>query len=499
MAFLLLFLPTALCVIFAFSRWRNDPLASIPGPTIAKWTGLVLKYHWLIGNRMKYVHALHERYGPIVRVSPDEVDICDLAAVKEIHRIGTPFIKPYAFYRTLTSPDMENLFNTSDVKFHSARRRLFSSPASDTELHKSEALIDARVKLAIEKMRAEMKTASSAVDVFQWWIFMTTDIIGELCFGDSFRMLEHGRNNQYSHDLTAVAATEAVKVAFPGLISLAGSIPFPIPYVQEATQAGARLGKYAVESIERYKALLSKSLSSPTAEPMKQTLFTRLFQLQSNNGKPGVEEGDSLPDKAILDEAITFIVAGSDTTANTLTYLVWTLCQPANVHLLSNLVTELLSLPDYFTDNDLKHLPHLNNTINETLRLYSGVPSALPRVSNTPTTLVSHPIPAGTIVTTQAYTLHREGSIYLNPLEFQPGRWDNPTREMKDAFMPFGGGARTCLGVHLARMELRLATARFFRAFPGAKVHGDMRAEEMDQVAWFLLAPVGKRCLIRAE
>ncbi|KAL4913920.1 cytochrome P450 [Aspergillus aurantiobrunneus] len=492
MALILLSLPIALCVTFLLSRWQDDSLASVPGPKISKWTGIVLKYHWLIGNRMKYVHALHHRYGPIVRVSPDEVDVTDIAAVKNIHRIGTSFIKSYTFYRTLTLPDIENLFNTSDVQFHSARRRLFSSPASDVELHKSEALIDARVKLAIEKMRAEMQTEAGAVDIFQWWIFMTTDIIGELCFGDSFHMLEYGKNNQYARDLTAVASLESVKVAFPRLVGLAGAIPFPVPYIQQAAHAGARFGQYAVESVQRYKQLLSSSASS--AEPMKQTLFTRLFQIHSNK-----DDENSLPDKAIIDEAITFIVAGSDTTANTLTYLVWTLCQPQNTTLRTQLLSELASLPSSFNDSHLSPLPYLSYVINETLRLYSGVPSALPRVSNQNTILAGHHIPAGTTVTTQAYSLHRDPSIYKDPEIFNPSRWENPTREMKDAFMPFGGGARTCLGIHLAKIELRLATARFFRAFPNPKVDESMKVEDMDQLAWFLLAPKGKKCLIRGE
>lgn len=62
--------------------------------------------------------------------------------------------------------------------------------------------------------------------------------------------------------------------------------------------------------------------------------------------------------------------------------------------------------------------------------------------------------------------------------------------------MAFGGGARTCLGVHLARTEIRLATARFFRVFPQARIDGSMSVSDMDQISYFLLSPRGKRCLV---
>lgn len=67
--------------------------------------------------------------------------------------------------------------------------------------------------------------------------------------------------------------------------------------------------------------------------------------------------------------------------------------------------------------------------------------------------------------------------------------------------MPFGGGARTCIGMHLARAELRLATARFFLAYPKASVSAaeGMGAEDMSHVSYFLMSPKGKRCLVEAR
>lgn len=69
---------------------------------------------------------------------------------------------------------------------------------------------------------------------------------------------------------------------------------------------------------------------------------------------------------------------------------------------------------------------------------------------------------------------------------------------MIEAFMPFGGRSRLCLGIHLARTELRLATAHFFKAFPNVEIsrQDGMSVADMEQVAFFLMSPAGKRCLV---
>lgn len=87
---------------------------------------------------------------------------------------------------------MESVFSTTDPNFHSARRRLLASPISDTSLHQHEGLITGRVKMTICRMAEEIQTRG-ATDIFKWWLFMATDIIGELSFGESFRMLEAGK------------------------------------------------------------------------------------------------------------------------------------------------------------------------------------------------------------------------------------------------------------------------------------------------------------------
>lgn len=96
----------------------------------------------------------------------------------------------------------ENLFTTVDVEFHRRHRRLLSGSLSETSLKAVHPIVEQRVELAIERMKQEMQTRGAA-DVFKWFLFMATDVIGELTFGESFRMLERGEASSNSQVLVS--------------------------------------------------------------------------------------------------------------------------------------------------------------------------------------------------------------------------------------------------------------------------------------------------------
>ena len=203
-----------------------------------------------------------------------------------------------------------------------------------------------------------------------------------------------------------------------------------IPSLVSAYEAGPRVRAHAIRSMALYDRLRQEN-----PDKVKKTLFTKVFDA-GEDGTMAFED--------IVTNAQGYVIAGTDTTGITLTYLVWSVCN--RPELKKALVEELRTLPPDFGDAELRKLVLMNHVINETLRLYSSIASALPReVPSGGAKLGGYFIPQGTVVCTQAYSMHRNPDIWDRPEEFLPERWENPTKEMNDAFMPFGAGSRSKL------------------------------------------------------
>jgi cytochrome P450 len=127
------------------------------------------------------------------------------------------------------------------------------------------------------------------------------------------------------------------------------------------------------------------------------------------------EDKVSLTEKDVREEAGNLIVAGSDTTAVTLTYLVWAVLKQPDLQ--ARLEEEIGQLSDELTMAELEAAPILNSVIDETLRLYGAAPGALPRtVPSQGLTVSGYHIPTGVEVSTQAYTNHRDPILFPEPL-----------------------------------------------------------------------------------
>ena len=208
------------------------------------------------------------------------------------------------------------------------------------------------------------------------------------------------QKTQYITDLQNVSRLMALRSIFP-FIEIMSKI-LPLPVFKKATEAGARIRNYADQSIKRYKNIIDQNPIDP-----KPTLFTKLYN-------PGRDGKEGLSDQEIVREAVGYIAAGSDTTAVTLTYLIFGVC--INPEVEKRLVAEVAGLPDNLQHRDVQDLPYLNAVLNETLRLYPATPSPLPRVVPTQgAELSGHHIPGGTIVSSQAYSLHRNEYAFPNP------------------------------------------------------------------------------------
>ncbi|OAA77185.1 Cytochrome P450 [Akanthomyces lecanii RCEF 1005] len=468
--------------VIAASTLRR-PISRVPGPWYSKWTSIVLKYYWIRGQKAIYVHALHEQYGRIVRISPDEVSACDVSAVKTVYSVKETFRKT-PWYLAFTA-GVENIFSTNDIDFHRKSRRLLASPMADSAIHELAPRVGGHVDFAIQQMKAESETRK-VVDVWKWWLFMTTDIIVEFTFGESFHMLQRGEENEYSYFLKNSGVFGIYRSVVPWVTKLMAQLPLQAG--KTIKTAVATMSKAAADGV----AIHQKMVEENGADNVQKTFFTTLFKEQEN--------GTTISPKQLIGDGQSFIIAGSDTTANTLTYLVWALSK--NHTLRDELVAELQALPSDYADADLRKCDLLNRIIKETLRLHTVVPEGMPRmVPPSGADLCGFHLDAGTVVSAQSYTMHRDPAVFGSPEEFDPSRWIEPTKEMAESFMSFGRGSRVCIGQHLAQTELRMGTARFFLTFPNARVstREGMSDEDMIESSYFIMSPKGHRCLIEVD
>ncbi|MGH3671039.1 MAG: cytochrome P450 [Pseudonocardiaceae bacterium] len=188
-------------------------------------------------------------------------------------------------------------------------------------------------------------------------------------------------------------------------------------------------------------------------------------------------DNQGLSDTETVDQAITFFLAGSETTATTLAWAVYLLARHPDVEhrLHAEVDTVLAGTVARFAD--LPNLELAAAVVTETLRMY---PPAwmLARTTTTDTCLGGYPIPAGSIVFYSPYLLHHLPGLFPNPDHFDPDRWvdGHGAPPPRDAFIPFAGGARKCIGDTFAVTEATLALATLagrwrLRLLPGRHVH----------------------------
>lgn len=129
--------------------------------------------------------------GPVVRIAPDYIDFLNIDALNTIYTSKETYRKS-DWYSKFAVTVLPSIFNTTNVDLHRRFRRLLAGPMAESSLKNVVPQITARVDMAIAAMQRDMND-SGVVDVYKWWLFMATDIIGELTFGESFQMLEQGK------------------------------------------------------------------------------------------------------------------------------------------------------------------------------------------------------------------------------------------------------------------------------------------------------------------
>ncbi|HET7666033.1 MAG TPA: cytochrome P450 [Mycobacterium sp.] len=175
------------------------------------------------------------------------------------------------------------------------------------------------------------------------------------------------------------------------------------------------------------------------------------------------ETGEPLTDAGIRDELVLFLLAGHDTTATTLTYALWALGQHPDMQ--QKVYDEVTQIPDReLTPDDVPRLEYTTKVLHETLRLCPPG-AAVARVAVQDVEVDGYRVEAGTVLLVGIYAMHRDPTLWDQPLEFRPDRFERENSKNRDRwqYLPFGAGPRSCIGDHFAMLEATLALATIVR------------------------------------
>jgi len=168
------------------------------------------------------------------------------------------------------------------------------------------------------------------------------------------------------------------------------------------------------------------------------------------------DTGEAMTDKQLRDEVMALLIAGHETTANTLTWALHLLATHPDVQ--RQVCDQVRSVLDKreATISDIDRLTLVRAVVDETLRLY---PTAfmLTRQAREADVIGSVPIRAGAVIFVGTWNVHRHPEFWTNPERFDPQRFIGEQQERpRFAYLPFGGGPRQCIGMSFALMEMTL-------------------------------------------
>ncbi|HZV72296.1 MAG TPA: cytochrome P450 [Conexibacter sp.] len=187
------------------------------------------------------------------------------------------------------------------------------------------------------------------------------------------------------------------------------------------------------------------------------------------------EDGSRLRDREVRDQVMTLLFAGHDTSTSTISFLLYELARhpAALAKVLEEQDRVLGGAPPSFADLMGDRLPELEMVLDETLRLY---PPAWvgPRKAVDSFSFQGHEVPGGAYVNYSSWASHRLPDVWPEPEAFVPERFapDAKARLPKGAYIPFGGGSRTCIGMRFGQLEIKTIVALLLQRhrlelFPG--------------------------------
>ena len=435
---------------------RNRTLIHFPGPLLAAFSNIWLLFQSRQGRRFLSVDQAHKKYGTFVRIQPDHISIASPDAIPIVYGHGSGFLKAH-YYNAFVSIQ-RGLFNTRDRAEHTRKRKIVSHTFSARSIGQFEQYIHSNLDNLVKQWNILSDTASKAgkewadIDSLHWFNYLAFDIIGDLAFGAPFGMVNAGA------DIAEVRETPTSPPRYAPAVQVLnrrgevsntlGSLPalkpyakyLPDPFFSQGLKAVSDLAGIAIARVKTRREQERNGIKSE-----RRDLLARLMEGKDEHGRP-------MGQAELTAEALTQLIAGSDTTSNTsCAFFFWATKTPGVTKKLRKELDEVLPEGGIPSFELVKDLPYLHRAIDEALRIHSTSSLGLPRVvpPGEGVEVCGEWFPQGTVLSVPSYTIHHDKAIWgANAMEFDPDRWleGRLTERQKNSFIPFSYGPRACVG-----------------------------------------------------
>lgn len=319
-----------------------------------------------------------------------------------------------------------------DGNVHSSHRRLLMPPFHGERMHSySQIIIDSTKQVASQWTVGQLIEARAAMQE------ITLEVILHAVFG-----LREGERYQQIKPLLAAMLNLTDS-------PLSSSLLF-FKFLQKDLGAWSPWGQLIRRKQQIYDLLQAEISERRTqTEITGNDVLSLMMSARDENSQP-------MTDAELLDELMTLLVAGHETTATALAWALYWIHKLPQVR--EKLLNELDSLGDNPEPMAISKLPYLSAVCSETLRIYPVVPFAFVRISNSPVEIMGHKFDANTMLAPCIYLTHHREDLYPEPDKFKPERFLDRQFSPYE-YLPFGGGNRRCIGFALALLEMKLVLA----------------------------------------
>jgi cytochrome P450 len=399
------------------------------------------------------IKSMHDEYGSIIRVAPDELSFIDARAWKDIYSHKT-FIRPKIWGSRPPGVEAHNVIS-APIADHARFRKAFQPTFAERATREHETTVQRYIDTLISKLRSSSLTnqrKSPPIDLMQWLNFTTFDIISDISWGSDFGCLKEAKYHPF---IKIVLHFKAVLVA-----TAFKYYPWLEACLMAITPKSAMSDLHSV--LDTTHAKVKARLANPTE---RRDMISHV--LEHNKTSPEME----LSQGEIEANSMAIIVGGSETLTTVLVSAIHHLLKtPDAFDLLAEEIRLAFSNEAEITAKNVSRLYYLNAVLSEVLRISPPLPDGLHReVPKGGAVICGHHIPEGMTVSISCYAAFHSSSNFASPDVFAPERWLSTRPEFENdneaIFQPFATGPHGCLGQPLAWMEMRIILVRLIWNF----------------------------------